>query len=197
MLFHHHHDYGQSQCLVKYSCMAFRQLRIILSSDVSSCSRAGTPDSTCQLTQLWHLKNFKSPVLSNIGIPVFHINVLYQTLGTPSYYWVAPPVPVSFCPQNSLNSSGHGLYKVSKVSHSSDKMAGCPLVGGQFLIHTGNCWAWKTQQGYRSWHKPVRLAPTTIPCSKAQTSFVLPINPLNGAHTQSMCQLSQGLEILL
>ena len=33
--------------------------------------------------------------------------------------------------------------------------------------------------------KPVRLAPTTIPLSKALTYFVLPIHPLNGTHTQS------------
>jgi hypothetical protein len=31
--------------------------------------------------------------------------------------------------------------------------------------------------------KPVRLAPTTIPCSKAVKYFVLPIHPLNGTLT--------------
>ena len=44
---------------------------------------------------------------------------------------------------------------------------------------------------------PVHLAPTAIPHSKALKSFVLPIHPLNGTHTQSMSQLSQGLKILL
>jgi hypothetical protein len=45
--------------------------------------------------------------------------------------------------------------------------------------------------------KPVRLAPTTIHCSKALKYFVLPIHALNWPHTQSMPQLSQGLNILL
>jgi hypothetical protein len=42
----------------------------------------------------------------------------------------------------------------------------------------------------------VRLAPTTLPCSKA-LSFVLTIHLLNSTHTHAMSQLSQGLEILL
>jgi hypothetical protein len=45
--------------------------------------------------------------------------------------------------------------------------------------------------------KPVRLAPTTIHCSKALKPFVSPIHPLNGTHTQPMSPLSQGLKILL
>ena len=39
--------------------------------------------------------------------------------------------------------------------------------------------------------KPVRLAPTSIPSSKAHTYFVLPIHPLNGTQTQFKSQLSQ------
>ena len=45
--------------------------------------------------------------------------------------------------------------------------------------------------------KLVRLTPTIIPRSEALKSFVLPIHPLNGTHTQSMSQLSQVLNILL
>jgi hypothetical protein len=59
------------------------------------------------------------------------------------------------------------------------KLAGCPLSGGPLLsmknpssvpvLDTNRC-----------------LATTTIPLSKALTSFVLPIQPLNGTHTQSI-----------
>ena len=42
--------------------------------------------------------------------------------------------------------------------------------------------------------KPVCLAPTTIPHSKAFKSFVLPIHPKNGTHIQSM---SQALKIII
>ena len=36
--------------------------------------------------------------------------------------------------------------------------------------------------------------PTTIPCSKALKYVVFSVHPLNGTHTQSMSQLSQGLK---
>jgi hypothetical protein len=45
--------------------------------------------------------------------------------------------------------------------------------------------------------KPVCLAPTTIPCSKALKYFVVPIHPPNGTNTQSMSQLPQALTIVL
>ena len=114
-----------------------------------------------------------------------------------------------FYSQKSLNSLRNGLHKVLKAFHRDAgtcwlqcfpqlaQLAGCPYVGVPFLIHTGNCWAWKTQQRCSSLHKPVRLAPTTIPRSKALKYFFLPIYPLNGTPTKSMSQLSQGLKILL
>ena len=42
--------------------------------------------------------------------------------------------------------------------------------------------------------KPVRLAPTAIP---VQWHLIILSHPLNGTHTQSMSQMSQGLKILL
>ena len=57
-----------------------------------------------------------------------------------------PPHPL--CPQNSLNSSEHGLYKVSKAFHrdAGPSWLQCfPQVVSSCLdvlfIHTGNCWA--------------------------------------------------------
>jgi hypothetical protein len=63
--------------------------------------------------------------------------------------------------------------------------------GGPFLIHTGNCWAWTTQQRCCSWHKPVRLAPTTILYSQALPSLSCTFHFLNGTHTQSVSIVSR------
>jgi hypothetical protein len=49
---------------------------------------------------------------------------------------------------------------------------------------TSNCWVWKIQQCCSSWHKPVRLAHTTIPRSKALKSFVLIYN--HGLHRPNL-----------
>jgi hypothetical protein len=66
------------------------------------------------------------------------------------------------------------------------------LGGGQFLIHMGNCWAWKPQLRCSSWRKPVCQA--TIPCSKVLKSFVLTIHPLKGTHTQSHVSILSRLK---
>ena len=68
------------------------------------------------------------------------------------------------------------------------------------VLCQGNCSAWQIQQRCSSWHTQTGAAGTyctTIPRSKERKSFVLPAHPLNGTHTQSMSQLSQGLTIHL
>jgi hypothetical protein len=63
---------------------------------------------------------------------------------------------------------------------------------GPFLIHT-------LIQTLLSVKNPAALQffETLKPVSMAPTTFVLPIHPLNGTHTQTMSQLSQGTKILL
>jgi hypothetical protein len=77
----------------------------------------------------------------------------------------------NFCPQNSLNSWGHGQETVEREN----------LAVLQFLTHSNRC----------TWH----LLPYLI--QRHLKYFVLPIHPLNGRYTQSMSQLSQGLKILI
>ena len=75
------------------------------------------------------------------------------------------------------------------------QLAGCPLSGGPFLIHTENCWAWKTEA--LQFLTQTGALDTTIIRSKALTFFVFPIHTLNCTHTQSMSQLCQALKILI
>ena len=110
--------------------------------------------------------------------------------------------PLRTPPQNSPSEQPHillglALHKVSKVFHRPMLTPMLPTVlsswldvlwvEDHFLIHTGNRWVWKPRSvAVLETLKPVRLTPTTIPRSKAQKYFVLPIHPLNGTHTQSM-----------
>jgi hypothetical protein len=97
-----------------------------------------------------------------------------------------------FCPQNSLNSSGHGLYKVSKAFQRDAGscwlqcflqlyQVGCMSFGWWAILDTH----WKLQR-CSSWHKPVRLVPATITCSKAPKYFSCPFT-LWMAHIHNPC----------
>ena len=140
------------------------------------------------------------------------LHIMAGLFNTPYYripYYIhrvshfSPP----FCPHNSLKSSGSGtLQGVESLPQGFWPMLTpmLPTVVSSWLdvlwlvdhswYTKGNCWEWKTQQRCSSWHKPVFLTPTTVPCSKAPQYFVFSIHPLNVTHTQSMSQFVSRLK---
>ena len=111
---------------------------------------------------------------------------------------------IPFCPQNSLNSPGHGLYKVSSIPQGCWPMltSVLPTVVASSLdilwVVDYSLYTRETVAGEKpssvavldthrcAWH----LLPY-LPCSTAHKSFVLPIPQLNGTHTQSMSIVSR------
>ena len=74
----------------------------------------------------------------------------------------------AFCPQDSLHMDSTRWLMLTPTLPTVVSSKLDVLCSG-FVIHTGNCGAWETQQPCSSWHKPVHLAPTNPPRSKAHT----------------------------
>ena len=87
-------------------------------------------------------------ICPNLSWPDLHW--VYKILGIPSLFWVAPLPP--FCAQNSLSFAGAWtLQGVESVPCwlQCFKLARCPLGGGPFMIHAGNCWSWKNPAAWQ------------------------------------------------
>ena len=99
-----------------------------------------------------------------------------------------------FSPQNSLNSSGHGLYNVSKVfNRDADPcwlqclpqlcQVGSMSFGWWTILDThGKLLSFKISSSIAIFDTFKSVSLTTIPCSMALKYFVLHIHTLNGTH---------------
>ena len=150
------------------------------------------PPACCVLIYLIGLIQFRK----RFYVDLKYTHRVYETWGTPSWYWVSSPFALKTASICQCMES-----KVSKVFHRDSSPCWLQCFPQLFSwldvlwVMDHSWYTRETQQRCSSYPlKLVHLAPT-IPYSKALQSFVLPILPLNGTHTQPMSQLSQGLKI--